>query len=345
MINMSCDAERPILPLRAACSRCHALKLRCPGRSRAGPSCARCDKAGVPCVFGTSVRGKRPASIAAEGLRTAVEMDRDVPTSRRTRRAPQTHTHMHTDPEDGSSAVSSADVVWHTQVGSLGIEPHTSSSTSTSTPNILDVDVPTLPLPLTEDSHLRVVESLNQINRDLLIHATTIPPLTSQTPDITKDHEQFNLDQTFKLTSGFLDVVRPFQLHASTAPEGISVDVGTTFLAVSCWHRLADMYDCLVALVRRCAGQSVLPASREGRLVSLPPLSIGSFVPDATMSIFLQMVATLQHGTMLANEMSRFAARFHALDGSAGADLHHRAGRLHQQVRSVKSVLLETGLL
>ncbi|OTB01609.1 hypothetical protein M426DRAFT_214104 [Hypoxylon sp. CI-4A] len=131
----------------------------------------------------------------------------------------------------------------------------------------------------------------------------------------------------------------------------VIIDTVTLFLVMSCWRRLADMYDCLFIHIQRCAEQSVLPAARGGRPISLPLISIGSFIPDATMSIFMQIIATLQHSTQLANGMSNFAAKINLEGGSIHSDeltytnLQRRTNSLHQQVQSIKSKLAQTGLL
>ncbi|KAF2431626.1 hypothetical protein EJ08DRAFT_696107 [Tothia fuscella] len=74
---------------RSACSRCHAHKLKCPERSTEDESCARCLKAGAPCVFGLSVRGLPQSIVTETGLKTAKDMDMDVISRRRTKRSRQ----------------------------------------------------------------------------------------------------------------------------------------------------------------------------------------------------------------------------------------------------------------
>lgn len=44
---------------RRACNRCHGQKLRC-RRANLGSSCLRCLKAGADCVFGLSMRTRKP---------------------------------------------------------------------------------------------------------------------------------------------------------------------------------------------------------------------------------------------------------------------------------------------
>ncbi|KAI0109860.1 hypothetical protein F4814DRAFT_424764 [Daldinia grandis] len=339
--------DSPELPLRTACTRCHAQKLRCPGRSEGDSGCARCIKASAMCVFGRSVRGKRPATVAAEGLRTALDMDDDLPTAKRihtekdTALQPQRPNYV----PDQSSPLSMT-IDWNIASIDTEITHQQPASPCASTPSITN--------PVTiDDSHIQVVATLTQLNLDLLRHAKTIPPLTSQAPDLTKDFVPFNLDDTFQLTTSFLDTVRPLQLEgaASIYPSSVVVDSGTIFLAISCWHRLADIYDCLFAHIRRCAEQSILPATREGNPMTLPLLTIGRFVPDATTSILLQMVATLQHSTQLANGLSEFASKMGlgsdpVSESKLGCtDLHHHAVTIHQQTRSIKSLLMESGIL
>jgi hypothetical protein len=82
-------SQRSNLRPRSACSRCHAQKLKCPDRSSEDESCARCVKAGAPCVFGLSVRGLTPSLVSETGIRTAKDMDADVVTRRRTKRSRQ----------------------------------------------------------------------------------------------------------------------------------------------------------------------------------------------------------------------------------------------------------------
>ncbi|KAI6089181.1 hypothetical protein F4821DRAFT_257332 [Hypoxylon rubiginosum] len=332
-------------PLRTACARCHAQKLRCPGRSENDPACSRCAKVGAVCVFGTSVRGKRPASVAAQGLRTASDMDKDFPAAKRVHRTLSTETSTQVSEQLTPPPIN---VEWSAGTGNAEVAEQIPLRVE-SPPAIIS-DTPTI-----TDAHLQVVESLTQLNLDLVRHARTVPPLTGQPPDITKDYVPFKLDDTFKLTTTFLDVVRSLRLQESQDrhPLGwnVVVDTATLFLVMSCWHRLAGMYDCLFVLIKRCAEQSVLPATRGGRPVSLPLVTIGSFVPDATMSILLQMVATLQHSTQLANDMSDFAAMMSPGEGLAHGDemsrtnVQRRTNNMHQQVRSIKSMLTQTGLL
>lgn len=126
----------------------------------------------------------------------------------------------------------------------------------------------------------------------------------------------------------------------------------------------------------------LLPATRAGRLVSLPAVRIGACVPDATTSILLQMVAILQHAPQLANTMAEVAAMIdvstslssstHPVDNSntedligatAGAtalvppasasavieassrEVHRRVHHMHQQVGSARGVLIQFRLL
>ncbi|KAI0164281.1 hypothetical protein GGR52DRAFT_582081 [Hypoxylon sp. FL1284] len=347
------DSSQP--PLRTACARCHAQKLRCSGRSDTAQACSRCIKAGAACVFGASVRGKRPAAVAAQGLRTASEMDKDFPAAKRTHRTLQTET-----PSEMSEQTSpSIAAEWNAALNDVTLDDATlngaeiaeqlSLAMGNSAPTITDIDSTAV-----TDAHIQVVEHLTALNVDLLRHAKTIPPLNGLPPDITRDHESFKLDDIFKLTVAFRDVVQSLQVQGDpdmhTPGWRVAVDMATLFLVMSCWRRLTDMYDCIFIHMHRCAEQSVLPATRGGKPVSLPLLSIGSFVPDATTSILLQMVATLQHSTQLANDMSDFAAKV-SLEGSvihsdelAYTDLQRRTNNLHQQVRSVKSLLAQTGL-
>ncbi|KPM38710.1 hypothetical protein AK830_g7853 [Neonectria ditissima] len=63
---MSTAALAPEKPLRLACNRCHAQKLRCPRSSeseRNGPDepCSRCRKAGAQCIVSTRGKVGRPA--------------------------------------------------------------------------------------------------------------------------------------------------------------------------------------------------------------------------------------------------------------------------------------------
>ncbi|KAI4862251.1 hypothetical protein F4820DRAFT_32375 [Hypoxylon rubiginosum] len=337
--------ETSLPSLRTACSRCHAQKLRCPGRSEADQACSRCTKAGAVCVFGTSVCGKRPASVAAQGLRTASDMDKDFSTAKRINRTLSTE--MLTQMSEQSPPPPAA-IEWNGAPDDAEVSEQLPLSMDTPAPIITEKP------PIT-DVHIHVVENLTQLNLDLLHHAKTVPPLTGQPPDITKDYVPFKLDDTFKLTTSFLDVVRSLRLQECPDMDvpgwNVVVDTATLFLVMSCWHRLAGMYDCLFILIRRCAEQSALPATSEGRPVSLPLVTIGSFVPDVTMSILLQMVATLQHSTQLANDMSDFAAMISPGEGSVYGDemsrtnLQRRTTNMHQQVRSIKSMLAQTGLL
>ncbi|KAI1100052.1 hypothetical protein F4804DRAFT_58551 [Jackrogersella minutella] len=334
-------------PLRSACARCHSQKLRCPGRSGNDQACARCIKASAACIFGTSVRGKRPATVAAQGLRTASDMDNDFPTAKRVHIATRTSV----SDQEPEQLFSIPALDWSPALDEGNFTDPLANSQGTSTPTSTSTAVDTATI---TNAHIQVVENLTQLNLSLIRHAQTIPPLTSPPPDFTKSAEPFKLDDIFQITTAFLDVVRSLQLEEGSdrhSPGSVVVDAATVFLVMSCWRRLADMYDCLFVLVRRCAEQSVLPAAREGNPVSLPAVTIGSFVPDATTSILLQMVATLQHSTQLINHMSDFAVKmsleegFISTDETCSTDLHRRASNMHQQVRSIKSMLVQTGLL
>ncbi|KAI0379539.1 hypothetical protein F5Y04DRAFT_259938 [Hypomontagnella monticulosa] len=367
----SCNMEPsplPLAPLRRACARCHAQKLRCPGRSDGEGNCARCIKAGVLCIFGTSVRGKRPATVAAQGLRTAQDMDDDFLTVKRTHRDKdipltlqgQTSGHVPKPSEHSSPSYPSMTLNWSATLDAgVGVSVNAElvdeelaplyTPASISSPSIIE---PTI----LSNAHIQVVASLTTLNLDLLRHANTVPPLTGPAPDMTKDFEPFKLDDTFQLTTAFLNIVRSLHLEGNTDVEmpsdNVVVDVATVLLAMSCWRRLADIYDHLFIHVRRCAEQTVLPATKEGKPFSLPFVSIGSFVPDAAMSLLLQMVATLHHSSQLANDMSDFAARMSlrglpnpADESSIDTDLHCRAANIRQKIRSIRAVLMQTGCL
>lgn len=137
---------------------------------------------------------------------------------------------------------------------------------------------------------MQVVETLSKLNLDLLRHALTIPPHAGTPPDISQDDEQFNLDDTLRLTSIFIETVKPLHFPGSSSSSNSSlcihhhhhhhhqpdevvvvmVDTASVFLVMSCWHRLADIHDEIIVLTRGYAEQTLLPASKTGRLVTLP---------------------------------------------------------------------------
>ncbi|KFZ16838.1 hypothetical protein V502_04870 [Pseudogymnoascus sp. VKM F-4520 (FW-2644)] len=62
MMSAPAPAKASSTPIRIACERCHAQKLRCPrDDSNHGP-CTRCQKAGAVCIFSPSLRGRSTPS-------------------------------------------------------------------------------------------------------------------------------------------------------------------------------------------------------------------------------------------------------------------------------------------
>ncbi|TGJ85348.1 hypothetical protein E0Z10_g3389 [Xylaria hypoxylon] len=61
------------------------------------------------------------------------------------------------------------------------------------------------------DIHIQVVESLTQLNLELLRHTKTIPSVASHPLDTTKDVDPFRLDDTFRLTTSFLQIAQSLQ--------------------------------------------------------------------------------------------------------------------------------------
>lgn len=118
-------------------------------------------------------------------------------------------------------------------------------------------------------AHVQVVETLSKLKLDLLRHALTIPPHASAPPGISQDDEQFNLDDTLRLTSIFIETVKSLhfpgsnnsslciQHHHHHQPDEVvvvMVDTASVFLVISCWHRPADIYDEIFVLTRGCYG-------------------------------------------------------------------------------------------
>lgn len=336
--------------VRLACARCHAHKLGCPGRVGNEQSCSRCTKAGALCVFGTSVRGMRPAAVAASGLRTASDMDGDFTTpNKRARRASKTPT---------SPAIvqqrqpAPASAHWPPELAHHEFSPE-SLLAHMAFPSASDAD--------NIDGHIKVVETLAKLNLDLLRHASTVPPHSTGPSNTIEEQEKFDLDDTFELTKTMLGVVRVLNPPGSLCvpePDAVTIDTASVLLVVSCWHRLADIYESLFTHIRRCAEQSVLPVAALGRPVSLPSVRIGSYVPESTTSILLQMVATLHHSTQLANAMSDLASNLEVAmypqiavfvpatgaDNTTCTEIRHRATGFHQQVKLIMEMLMHAGI-
>lgn len=311
----------------------------------------------------------RPAKVQAAGLKTASEMDdRFQVGHKRPRRASQASPHAQPQPEPQPSPPPPLAAAWSPVLNdlpddlNLGLMPlgdDHSLADQFFAPQ--DDEALHFPPPQTDGSaHIAAVEALTTLNLHLLRHASTVPPLAALPPDVSQDDELFNLDDTFRLTKTMLDVVQTLHPSSSVSlsgPDAVAIDTATLFLVISCWLRLADIYDTIFGHIRRCAQQSVLPATSSGKPVSLPPVRIGTFVTDPTTAILLQMLATLQHATQLADGMCSFATSVEchatqstALVPSSGADettcrdVKRRAGGMHQQVRAIRGTLMRAGL-
>ncbi|KAH7322931.1 hypothetical protein B0I35DRAFT_510169 [Stachybotrys elegans] len=341
------------LPMRRACARCHAHKLACPGRIDEERKCARCVRANAACVFGASVRGMRPATIAAAGLKTASEMDQDVVA------APSSDKSTRKASKDKPSPAGTATLqsTPGPEPDPLSIEPFAFEELMDSNFSPEDSFLHTDQRLHNEAAHIELVETLTKLNLDLLRHIATIPP-TASSPSRGDFQGQtaYHLDQAFHLTSVMLHTIQRIHIPGTlclTAADAVTIDTASIHLVISCWHRFVEIYESLFIHIRRCVEESILPVASGGS-ISLPAVRIGTYTPPSTTSILLQIVATLHHSTLLAHAMAELATNLIDQTGFitaiAGTNdqtyegIQIQAVGFHTQVKSIKSTLSHAGL-
>ncbi|KAI1864606.1 hypothetical protein JX265_008330 [Neoarthrinium moseri] len=351
------------LPFRRACTRCHAHKLACPGRIDQEQRCARCIKAKVPCIFGTSVRGMRPATVAAAGLRTASDMDHDATLVASNKCARRASKFTKSPPEQATAVSESLTMASMTTLPAIDCSSFTTNlfHQDSSSDNLVASHALYPTEANQSEAHIQVVQTLTKLNLDLLQHFNTIPLHALAPLDPPQDKELFHLDHTFQLTKVMLDVIQTLQLPGTfylTAPEATTIDTASIFLVISCWHRLADIYESIFLHIKKCAEESATPAAASDASVRLPSVRIGTYRPSPTLSVLLQMVAALHHSTLLAHAMIEFAAKLEdslyyqstvfinpvAIDKKTCDDIQVRATSFHDQVKSIEGILLRVGL-
>ncbi|ORY10471.1 hypothetical protein BCR34DRAFT_566736 [Clohesyomyces aquaticus] len=264
-------------PLRNACDRCHTQKLRCL-KAPQGDTCLRCAKFGARCIFSARTPRRRmrpqfsddkahgePEAVAPSIIEQTLSRPDFMAAATPANHLPQPSLFM--DMEH-----------FHSSTTDLFALP---DFTGTSTEHQLwDFQEPPLLLDETPQTMANAVRELADLNVRLLDHAATLPPpLNSSYPQALPLGKLFAIDQTFTLTKSLIAILKGLStgLGQNCANDG-SIDRATVFLFLSCYYRLADIYESIFVHMRTCAQDPHHPTP-EQEVVTLPLLQIGSYIP------------------------------------------------------------------
>lgn len=278
---------------RATCDRCHAQKLRCV-KSADHPDCLRCAKHGTSCIF--SIRTRRRIRDPSEGSSAFT----DAMSLTRSPAAPSPGYLPAQGSTEATSLVPSSTCLslqgaqlslagmpsmqspvnhdaWAMDFNNLfaadGLDP-VSTVTSIEARNSPDCTT------------LDIVRELGSLNVRLYDHFCTLPTPPHHARDSNpasgpKSRGCFAVDETFTLTNAFIMLLRQLQVSLNDPVNaGASMDQATTFLILSCFHRLMDIHGFIANSIQGCSQNPQMPLPGEQPLVTLPPLQLGSFTPQ-----------------------------------------------------------------
>jgi hypothetical protein len=274
---------------RATCDRCHAQKLRCV-KSADRPDCLRCSKYKTSCTF--SVRMRRRIRDSSEGNSAFT----DGICFGQCPAAPSPgYLQSQASTEENPLVPSPACIPLQSSQLSLAGMPspvnHDAWAMDFNTlfaPDSLDPISTTASIEGRSDpgsTTLDIVRELGSLNVWLYDHFCTLLTLYNHAKATTpasdlKGPECFAIDETFTLTNTFIMLLRQLLVSLNNPVNaGASMDRATTFLILSCFHRLMDVHGFLANSIQECSQNPQMPLPGEQPLVTLPPLQIGSFRP------------------------------------------------------------------
>lgn len=171
-----------------------------------------------------------------------------------------------------------------------------------------------------DSATLDIVRELGSLNVRLYDHFCTLPTLPHHAKAATpasgpKSPGCFAVDETFTLTNTFIMLLRQLQVSLNDPVNaGASMDQATTFLILSCFHRLMDIHGFIANSIQGCSQDPQMPLPGEQSLVTLPPLQLGSFTPpqlhrDSTdnppslSTISMHMMVVLTMSSQLCHQL------------------------------------------
>jgi hypothetical protein len=278
---------------RTTCDRCHAQKLRCV-KSDDQPACLRCTKHSTSCTF--SVRTKRKTRDAKSAL-TGTTSPMPSPSPLLIQGSELSLTDLPGMP------LSLGQDAWAMDLGNLFAAEsldHMSTGSSIEAQNSQC------------SATLDIVRELGTMNVRLYDHFCTLPAPSHHandshsTPDPSSPGS-FAVDETFTLTNTFIMLLRQLQVSLNDPVNaGASMDQATTFLILSCFHRLMDIHGFIATSIQGCSQNPQMPLPGEQPLVTLPPMQVGSYTPAqlqrngterpaslSTVSMHMMVVLTL----------------------------------------------------
>jgi hypothetical protein len=213
----------------------------------------------------------------------------------------------------------------------------------------------------------------------------------------SQETQEFPLDDTFHLTTALLDIIcylNEFQTgvpytstgatqHSSNerrypneirsrediietrgdAGQGVcerTIDNATIMLVISCYTRLMDVYECLLAHIKACVEKAIPPRTYAGQLVSLPAVRVGSFEVPTSKAIPLQVTTLLQLSSSVGSNMKILLDRLQTspwsgmegiLDtnestlGVLCKDVKHRVTDVSRHISMTWGIVYQSGLL
>jgi hypothetical protein len=277
---------------RATCDRCHAQKLRCV-KSADRADCLRCSRYRTSCIFG--VRMKRQIRDSLEGNSAFT----DGISLAQSPAAPSPGYLLSQASTEAASLVPSSACIplQGSQLSLVGMpsmhSPVNHDAWAMDFNNLFATDSLN-PVSITTSierqsdpgsTTMDIVRELGSLNVQLYDHFCTLLTLyhhakTTTPASDSKGPEFFAIDETFTLTNTFIMLLRQLLVSLNDPVNaGASMDQATTFLILSCFHRLMDVHGFLANSIQECSQNPRMPLPGEQPLVTLPPLQIGSFRP------------------------------------------------------------------
>ncbi|KFA65855.1 hypothetical protein S40285_04656 [Stachybotrys chlorohalonatus IBT 40285] len=314
--------------LRQACDRCHNKKLRCP-KPAGSLSCARCAKAGAPCLFSPPSRPLRRVDAAAAPVAVPLfgwESGFDV--------GFEANFYGHGDDAPGPGLPGTATP---SQGNSTGGSENTATDDATTTSLTAQLADVLLALDrvwrqlsagcgmqhVSSEQALYYAELLGtkagvQANIEIILrHTQLLVELYPNAVRLALPKEPPVASDACTVVGCIHPEIDVFQEHLST-----QVDHALLNLLFSCHLRVLDLLDCLLRYAHLCT-QLVPPLVAKGYdpPVAIPEVRIGSFVAlkDTAGSVVLSILTELH--TMLVARVEDLSGRLSAVNGGRSGEL------------------------
>lgn len=147
---------------------------------------------------------------------------------------------------------------------------------------------------------------------------------------------------------------------SSSSPPKPPLDHASILLILSCHLRLISIYEQLFRHMEICIQNKGIALTQQAATLTVPKLSIGSYSPPPSSAVPMQMLLLMQFALQLFNYASDLAGEIEGSEGggasageattmaltkAAAANVKERAGSMTQELRTMRGMMLDSGML